>query len=199
MMIIREYVHSDEQGWVRCRVLSFLDTSYSGDVKTEKETYLQPALCLVAEDNGQVVGLIDAELDSYDLACADGDRGAVLWSLAVLPEYRRRGIAAALWCEMKKRLVAEGIRYCEVWTQEDEPANSFYLSQGFTQETAQTWLRCRANAAGVEKLISADAMDGIFGIDELVFNAPVMRRNELLPLCERIDEVRLYTIAFKEE
>lgn len=48
---------------------------------------------------------------------------AVIWHLAVLPEYRKRHIAAFLWAEVKERLTAKGIRYCEVWTQEDEAAN----------------------------------------------------------------------------
>ena len=196
-MIIRDYTNSDERGWLACRVVAFLDCSYYNDVKTEKETYLQPSVCLVAEDGGRIVGLIDAELDSYDLACAGDARGAIVWNLAVLPEYRRQGVARALWAEMRKRLAAEGIGYCEVWTQQDEAANSFYRSVGFVQEESQTWLRCRANAAGIEKMISAGAMDGIFGVDELVFNAPVMRREELAPLCDRIDEVRLYSVRFE--
>lgn len=195
-MIIREYTSADEKGWVRCRVVAFLDCSYFNDVKTEKETYLQPSVCLVAEDGGQIVGLIDAELDSYDLACAGKERGAVLWNLAVLPEYRRHGVAKSLWESARERLAAQGIRYCEVWTQEDEPANTFYRSVGFAQEESQTWLRCRGNAAGVERMLSAEARDGIFGVEELTFNAPVMRREELAPLCDRIDEVRLYSIHF---
>ena len=193
-MSIREYTNADEMGWVRCRVVSFLDCSYSNDVKTEKETYLQPALCLVAEENSAIVGLIDAEIDSYDLACAGEERGAIIWNLAVLPEYRRQGIAKALWEELKARLIKEGVRYCEVWTQEDEAANCFYKAAGFAREDSQTWLRCHANAAGIEKMLSDEAQDGIFGVEELVFNAPVMRREELRPLCDRIDEVRLYSI-----
>lgn len=193
-MTIREYTPADEKGWLTCRVISFLDCSYFNDVKTEKETYLQPSVCLVAEENGKIVGLIDAELDSYDLACAGDERGAIVWNLAVLPEYRRHGLAKALWNEMKNRLKAEGVSYCEVWTQEDEAANSFYKSAGFAREESQTWLRCRANAAGIEKMLARDAQDGIFGVEELVFNAPVMRREELMPLCDRIDEVRLYSM-----
>ena len=195
-MNIREYTPADERGWLACRVVSFLDCSYFNDVKTEKETYLQPSVCLVAEENGKIVGLIDAELDSYDLACAGDERGAIIWNLAVLPEYRRQGIAKELWNELKNRLSAEGMTYCEVWTQEDEAANSFYKNMGFAREESQTWLRCRANAAGIEKMLARDAQDGIFGVEELVFNAPVMRREELIPMCDRIDEVRLYSIHF---
>ena len=195
-MTIREYTPADEQGWLRCRVLSFLDTSYYADVRTEKEKYLQPEISLVAEEDGRIIGIMDAETDSCDLALAGDERGAIVWNLAVLPECRRSGVASALWAEMKSRLAAQGIRYCEVWTQQDEPANRFYIAAGFTLEESQTWLRCRANAAGVEKLISPDSMNGLYGIDELVFNAPLMRRDELSPLCDRMDEVRMYSIRF---
>lgn len=195
-MLIREYIPTDEKGWLRCRVLSFLDTSYYADVKTEKEKYLQPEMSLVAENDGQIIGIIDIELDSYDLALAGEARGAVIWNLAVMPEYRRSGVASALWAEARARLTAQDIRYCEVWTQQDAPANAFYINSGFTLEKSQTWLRCRANAAGVEKLIPFESMDGLYGIDELVFNAPVIRKEELIPLCDKIDEVRMYSIRF---
>ena len=193
-MNIREYTPADEKGWLICRVVSFLDCSYFNDVKTEKERYLQPSICLVAEDMGRIIGLIDAEIDSYDLACAGDDRGAIIWNLAVLPDYRKQGAARKLWHELKKRLKAEGVNYCEVWTQEDEAANCFYQSMGFMREESQTWLRCRANAAGIEKMLAGDARDGIFGVDELVFNAPAARREELMPLCDRMGEVRRYSI-----
>lgn len=195
-MLIRKYTPADEQSWLRCRVTAFLDCSYCSDVKTAKDKFLQPELSLVAEENGEVVGLIDIELDSYDLALSGDDRGAVIWSLAVLPEYRRQGLAKRLWETAKTQLTAAGVRYCEVWTQEDAPANSFYSAMGFHLEHAQTWLRCHANAAGVKCMLAPSAMDGIFGVDELVFNAPLSRREELAPLCDRIDEVRLYSMRF---
>lgn len=195
-MFIREYTPADEQGWLRCRATAFLDCSYYNDVKTAKEKFLQPELSLVAEENGVVVGLIDLELDSCDLALSGDGRGAVIWSLAVLPEYRRQGLAKRLWETAKARLSADGICYCEVWTQEDVPANRFYSAMGFRLEPAQTWLRCHANAAGVEHMLAPAAMDGIFGVDELVFNAPLSRREELSPLCDRMDEVRMYSMRF---
>ena len=195
-MTIREYTPADELGWLRCRVLALLDTSYCTDIKVEKATYLQPEMCLVAEEGGRIVGILDIELDSYDLVTAGDDRGAVIWNLAVLPEYRRRGIARALWEAAKSRLVTMGMSCCEIWLQQDEAANLFCEAMGFRMAPAQTWLRCRANAAGVEKLIAPEAMDTLFGIDELVFNAPVNRRDELAPLCDRMDEVRMYSIRF---
>lgn len=196
-MLIREYTPADERSWLRCRAAAFLDCSYYNDVKTTKEKFLQPELSLVAVENDAVVGLIEIELDSYDLALSGDDRGAVICSLAVLPEYRRQGLAKLLWETARARLTAAGISRCEVWTQEDAPANLFYSAMGFRLEPAHTWLRCRANASGVERMLAPAAMNGIFGVDELVFNAPLSRREELSPLCDRMDEVRLYSLRFR--
>lgn len=49
LMVIREYTKKDELEWLRCRVLSFLDCSYYNDVLTQRETYENDAICLVAE------------------------------------------------------------------------------------------------------------------------------------------------------
>ncbi|HIS55335.1 MAG: hypothetical protein ACLU6W_10090 [Lachnospiraceae bacterium] len=40
-----------------------------------------------------------------------------------LSEYRRRHAAALPWEEVKKQLINQEIRYCEVWIQEDEATN----------------------------------------------------------------------------
>ena len=56
-MEIRDYDPKDEQGWLRCRVLSFLQTAYFDNVYREKEHYDHPSIELVAMENGQVVGL----------------------------------------------------------------------------------------------------------------------------------------------
>jgi hypothetical protein len=63
-MIIRRYETKDETGWLRCRVLSFLDTAYFDNVLREKEKYENPSLELVAEENNQIVGLIDVEYET---------------------------------------------------------------------------------------------------------------------------------------
>ena len=62
-MIIREYRDTDNLQWVRCRVLSFLDSAYFDNVLREKEHYENPSIELVAEDDGRIVGLIDLEYE----------------------------------------------------------------------------------------------------------------------------------------
>lgn len=191
-MEIRNYLPTDEQGWLRCRVVSFLDCSYWNDVKTSRETYAHPSISLVAEDHGQIVGLIDLELDSDDLCHPDRGRGAVLWHMAVLPEYRRQGVAAALWQEAEKRLLAEGVRWCELWTQEDEAANRFYQAMGFALQQESTWLRCYARWDDAYGLLNLEKTGSIYGAEEVVFQAAPERKQELQSFCYRIDEVRLY-------
>lgn len=105
-------------------VYSFLDTSYHDDVMTKRVKYENDAICLVASEDEKIVGLIDVEIEKKPktLCVASSHRGAVIWNLAVLPQYRRRHIALDLWKEARKKLLEKGIHYCEVWTQQDEAA-----------------------------------------------------------------------------
>lgn len=62
-VIIRPYETADERAWVVCRVLSFLDTAYFDDVLRAKERYGRPALELVAEERGGILGLCAVECE----------------------------------------------------------------------------------------------------------------------------------------
>lgn len=195
-MIIREYTTKDELGWLRCRVLSFLDCSYYNDVLTKREIYENDAICLVAEEDGKIVGLIDAEIEKEagSLCAAGKQPGAVIWHLAVMPEYRRNHVAAALWAEVRKQLTEKGIRYCEVWTQEDEAANHWYISQGFHNVKEQNWLRCYARPSKTDWFLNRKNVGEIYGVEEMIFEVKPSRREEVGEYCYRIDEVRLYAI-----
>ncbi len=73
-MIIRDYKVTDEIGWVRCRTLAFLQTAYFDNVLNKKEHYQNPAIELVAELNGQIVGLIDVEYEKEErTVCSRGE------------------------------------------------------------------------------------------------------------------------------
>ncbi len=191
-MVIRTYRDSDEQGWLRCRVVSFLDCSYFNDVKRKKEIYPHPSVDLVAEDNGNIAGLLSAELDSDELSINAG-RGAIIWHMAVLPEYRSRGVATKLWKTARRMMLSQGISYCELWTQEDVAANGFYRSIGFSLMEDHTWIRCYARGAEGLLLLNGEAIGNIYGPEALVFGAPTSRKDELGRHCYRIDEVRLYS------
>ena len=193
-MKIRKYEVGDEAEWLKCRLLSFFDSSYCRDVLTAREVYQNDAICLVAEQDGKIVGLIDAEIESQvgDLCVAGNELGAVIWHLAVLPEYRRQHIATMLWGEVQKQLTARGVKYCEVWTQEDEPANRWYLKHGFSNIKEQNWLRCYARPSKADWFLNTANVGDIFGVEEMVFEVSPSRRNEVSQYCQKIVEVRLY-------
>ena|SRR5215211_198025 len=82
---IRPYEPSDEEAWLRCRVLSFLGGAYFDDVAREKERYERPAIELVAEEDGEVVGLIDVECEEAPGSVCSERPGlaGMIWHLAV--------------------------------------------------------------------------------------------------------------------
>lgn len=193
MSVIREYLPSDEKSWLRCRVAAFLDCSYWNDVKTEREEYSNPAICLVAEDGGQIIGLLDVELDSEDITNKEKGRCAMLWHLAVLPEYRRSGTARKLWMAAEQKLKEYGVSYCEVWTQQDEASNAFYRSVGFELDEKQTWIRCYLDWQAAYDFVNHQKLGETYAVEQIVFQAPYSRKAELEAICSRIDEVRMYS------
>jgi hypothetical protein len=53
---IRPYDDTDAPSWLRCRLLSFFATQYYDDVVTQRPTYDQPSIQLVAAVGGEIVG-----------------------------------------------------------------------------------------------------------------------------------------------
>ncbi|AJT40594.1 GNAT family N-acetyltransferase [Psychromicrobium lacuslunae] len=138
---IRHYSPSDEPSWLRCRVLSFLGSSYFDDVKTAKTSFVNPALELVAVDTqtgSQVLGLLDLEIFT-ELATID--------TIAVHPDYARHGIATALW-QRAIELLPDSVQEIDAWTREDEPANRWYRQQGFEVDTEYLHVYYQGEAAG---------------------------------------------------
>jgi ribosomal protein S18 acetylase RimI-like enzyme len=82
-----------------------------------------PALVLVAEVEGRLVGSV--------IGTFDGWRGN-LYRLAVHPEYRRRGIARALVAEVEKALARQGARRITALVEKDHPwATGFWQAVGY--------------------------------------------------------------------
>ncbi|QOR35463.1 GNAT family N-acetyltransferase [Clostridium sp. 'deep sea'] len=126
-MNIRKYQQEDEQQWLQCRVLSFLNTSYFDNVYNKKEQYKNPNIELVAEIANKVVALLDIEI----LKNNNNVQFAMLWHLAVLPSYQKQGIATALLQKAERLLKHENISLIEAWTRDDKFVNEWYLKRGF--------------------------------------------------------------------
>jgi ribosomal protein S18 acetylase RimI-like enzyme len=122
---IRDYEPADEQGWLRCRVLSFLATSYFDDVMTAKQSPEQGAE-LVAVQAGTIVGVLDLSVDG-DLATID--------TVGVHPDYQHLGIGTQLLREARQRAAALGAVTIDAWTRDDEPTLRWYRARGFTESS----------------------------------------------------------------
>jgi ribosomal protein S18 acetylase RimI-like enzyme len=123
-------VERDERGWLRCRLLAFFDTAFFDAVEREKERYDKPAIELIAEEDGEVVGLLDLECESDGLANRPG-RGGMIWHLATHPDWQRRGIASALLSEAERCARAYGLARLEAWTRDDAHVQRWYERHGF--------------------------------------------------------------------
>ncbi len=132
---VRPYRAADEQGWVRCRALSFLGSAYHDDVRADKERYEGPSIELVAHAGGEVVGLIDVELEREPgTVCSDREGlGGMIWNVATHPDHQRRGVATALLREAERLARPEGIVRFEAWTRDDEHVHAWYRSHDFEQ------------------------------------------------------------------
>ena len=134
-LIIRTYNSSDEKKWLKCRLLSFHDSAYYDDVYTEKPTFNNLSLELVAEINGEIIGIIDLEKDNKDGSicyCKTG-LGAMVWTIAVLPDYRRLGIASQLILKSVDWAKSKDIDFIEAWTRDDKWVIDWYKSVGFSR------------------------------------------------------------------
>lgn len=140
---LRDYADHDEPSWLRCRVLSFLGSSYFDDVKTSRTPFDGEALRLVAvhprpegvttPGEEEVVGILDVELWEED-----GTPVATIDTIAVHPDHHRSGIATALLEQALHTLRDKGVRNLDAWTREDPEACGWYESQGFAVD--QTYL-----------------------------------------------------------
>jgi len=121
---IRPYQPSYERGWLLCRLLSFFDTCYYDDVHTVRTIFELPAIRLVAELDGKVVGLLDVEFDGS---------AATIDSIAVHPDHQRGGIASRLLAAALDKM-PDHVTTLDAWTREDHAALGWYQQQGFREQ-----------------------------------------------------------------
>lgn len=197
-MVIREYRDEDERGWIYCRLISFLETSYFDDVKRKKELYENSSLSIVAEKDGNIIGILDIEYERKkgELCYLKGELGGVIWNLAVLPQYRNISVANKMLNYAKSRLIKLGITRFEAWTQEDEEANNWYEKQGFVRrvEYLNAFIKGNSSDDIIKDFINLKNCGEIFGVRSFNFEAPIERKKELKEVCYRLHEVRLYEL-----
>jgi GNAT superfamily N-acetyltransferase len=131
-VVIRPYEERDERGWLICRLLAFFDTAFFDAVEREKERYDGAAIELVAESDGQIIGLLDLECRSAGLSSRPGT-GGMIWHLATHPEHQRQGVASALLAEAELQARERGLVRLEAWTRDDAPTQRWYERHGFVQ------------------------------------------------------------------
>jgi ribosomal protein S18 acetylase RimI-like enzyme len=129
---IRAYEKRDERGWLRCRLLAFFDTAFYDAVERDKEHYERPAIELVADDEGEIIGLLDLECDSDGLADRPG-RGGMIWHLAVHPDRQRQGVGSRLLDEAGRQARERGLVRLEAWTRDDPHVQRWYERHAFVQ------------------------------------------------------------------
>lgn len=132
-MIIRDYEANDEIGWVRCRTLALLQTAYYDNVLQKKEQYENSAIELIAEVDGQIIGLIDVEYEKEErTVCSRGKGlGGMIWHIAVHPDFYRLGIGEQLLLSAEKRAQGIGLNRFEAWTRDDLWVQNWYQKMNF--------------------------------------------------------------------
>ncbi|MER2118999.1 MAG: GNAT family N-acetyltransferase [Solibacillus sp.] len=132
-VIIRDYKVTDEIGWIRCRTLAFLQTAYFDNVLNKKEHYQNPAIELVAELDGQIVGLIDVEYELEErTVCSKGEGlGGMIWHIAVHPDFSHQGIGEQLLYAAETEAKKMNINRFEAWTRDDRWVQNWYEKMKF--------------------------------------------------------------------
>ena len=188
---IRRYEDSDEQGWVRCRVLGFLDSAFFDDVRREKEHYTGPAVELVAVANDLVVGLLDLELEPAPGVLWDTDaRGGVIWHVAAHPDHRRRGIGSALVERALELAGGSGLEIVQAWTRDDSWVQAWYEACGFRKRYSYLHVYLQADEVAGEVTMRTAGLRPVLAFAHYVGGLPA--EDELRARFKRTHDDVLY-------
>jgi len=192
---LRPCAPKDSEGWLRCRVLAFLDTQYFDDVRTAhsvpSEEVADPADSIqwVAEDRaGTIVGILDVELG----AVGSDDQGlATIDTVAVHPDHQGRGIGAAL-LERVVSVLPPRIRTIDAWTREDPGANAWYRSRGFDARDVYLHVYLDQYVDSEAALEGISVPEGLSLPVKGFFHAPLEREPELRARFTRVHRCTRY-------
>jgi len=135
---IMEYQSSYEKSWIRCRILSFLDSAYYDDVYTEKEKYNNPSIGLIAVYQNEVIGFLDLEYElEANAVCSKNEKlephlAGMIWHLGTHPDFRKQGIARNLLEKAVQLARKKNLKRLEAWTRDDKFVNDWYTKNGFS-------------------------------------------------------------------
>ncbi|MGA8112117.1 MAG: GNAT family N-acetyltransferase [Actinocatenispora sp.] len=180
-LTVRPYRDADEQEWLRCRVLGFLDTTYFDDVRAAKPRHDDTVAELVAVRDAQVVGLLDATLT--------GD-AATIETIAVHPDHRRAGVGSALLRHLLPLLRNRKASTLDAWTREDAAALGWYRRRGFTETFRYLHVyadgedECRALLGDVDGALVRHAFAHVLDLDR---EAELRSRFRRVYVCRRFE------------
>ena len=108
--------------WMSCKNMGFNDVD---DSRAGIEKFLRknPSTCLVAEENGEIIGVV--------LGGQDGRRGYI-YHMSVAETHRRQGVAGQLLDRCLAAMREEGIAKVALLVfKRNEAGNAYWESQGF--------------------------------------------------------------------
>lgn len=193
---IGPYRPLDETGWLRCRVLAFLDSAYFENVRSSKETYENSSIQMVAEVNGLIVGLLDIkneqDRDNVAFDCDEDPRddlGAAIHHVAIHPDFRRRGIAGQLLETALDELRKNRIGLLEAWTRDERPICRWYESKGF--RCLHSYLHAYVDGSREVKGTITSTMSGLYPCH--TFAHYIGGESDVVRKCfKRVHDCRLY-------
>ncbi|WP_179395886.1 GNAT family N-acetyltransferase [Lacticaseibacillus absianus] len=158
-MNIRPYRPEDRDAWLDVRAKAYSRSQFNDQIGAEREQYPEDefgyaqVIQLIAEVNGQLVGLIDAgvytaERSQSDLYVQAPGTGSYIEIFAVDPGAQRQGVGRALLTACLAALRQAGADHVEIFTRSDPAANHLYQRLG-AREIAHNWrvLGSRKDAA----------------------------------------------------
>lgn len=131
---IRYYKPSDEDNWIRCYLLSYIESAYYDELVKVKPRYENQAIELIGLEGNEIVGILDIEIEEEpgQLCLDENNRSGIVSIIGVIPEYRRRGVGTKL---IKKSLKIIQDRYdinrLEIWARDDPSILGWLNNLGF--------------------------------------------------------------------
>lgn len=167
---IINYENLFEDSWVRCRILSFLDSSFYDDIRRRKEKYQNPSIEIIAISKNNVIGFLDTEIDTFEKkVCSENENignhlSGMIWNLGVHPDFRNKGVARKMLEETKSICKEKDLKRLEAWTRDDKLVNEWYRKNDFVlmDEYIHWYYDSRYDNKEILKEIGVEAKTPIF-------------------------------------